>query len=81
MPTANPIAWSGSDVARIFSMSTGEATRAAPRGVGPGNVVGGAVVVAAVVVGAPVADVVVAALWSASWWRRARSTSPRSRRR
>jgi hypothetical protein len=58
-----PIVRSGSDVARIFSMSTGDATRCDARGVGPGNVVGGAAVVAgaaAVVVGATVVGVLVA---------------------
>jgi hypothetical protein len=47
-----PITRNGSDVARIFSMSTGEAIRCEARGAGPGNVVGGAVVAgAAAVVG------------------------------
>ena len=69
-PTAMPIVRNGTDVARIFSMSIGDATLVAGRGVGPGNVVGGTVVAgtvvgivgATVVVGRVVATVVVGAV-------------------
>jgi hypothetical protein len=60
-----PIVRNGTDVARIFSMSMGDATLVAGRGVGPGNVVGGTVVGvvgATVVVGRVVATVVVGAV-------------------
>jgi hypothetical protein len=56
-----PIVRNGSDVARIFSMSTGEAIRRAARGVGPGKVVGGTGAADVVGVGAAVVGALVAA--------------------